>query len=85
MSRRFPWWLSVLPLWKTDYVKEVSLVAQTVKNLPATQETWVRALGWEDALEKGMATHFSVLAWRIPRTQEFGGPHSTGSQRVVHV
>ena len=40
MSRRFPWWLRVLPLWKTDYVKEVSLVAQTVKNLPAMQETF---------------------------------------------
>ena len=58
--------LRLLPLWKTDYVKEVSLVAQTVKNLPAMQETWVRSLGWEDALEKGMATHSSVLAWRIP-------------------
>ena len=58
--------LRLLPLWKTDYVKEVSLVAQTVKNLPAMQETWVRSLGWEDVLEKGMATHSSVLAWRIP-------------------
>ena len=58
--------LRLLPLWKTDYVKEVSLVAQTVKNLPAMQETWARSLGWEDALEKGMATHSSVLAWRIP-------------------
>ena len=82
MSRRFPWWLRVLPLWKTDYVKEVSLVAQTVKNLPATQETWVRALGWEDALEKGMATHFSVLAWRIPWTEEPSRLQSMGLQRV---
>ena len=43
-----------------------SLVAQLVKNLPAVQETWVRSLGWEDPLEKGKATHFSILAWRIP-------------------
>ena len=45
-----------------------SLVAQTVKNLPAIQETWVRSLGWEDLLEKGKATHSSILAWRIPWT-----------------
>ena len=45
-----------------------SLVAQLVKNLPAVQETWVRCLGWEDPLEKGKATHFSILAWRIPWT-----------------
>ena len=45
-----------------------SLVAQLVKNLPAMQETWVRSLGWEDALEKGKATHSSTLAWRIPWT-----------------
>ena len=44
------------------------LVAQLVKNLPAMQETWVRSLGWEDPLEKGKATHSSVLAWRIPWT-----------------
>ena len=43
-----------------------SLVAQLVKNLPAMRETWVRSLGWEDTLEKGKATHFSILAWRIP-------------------
>ena len=46
----------------------VSLVAQLIKNLPAVQKTWVRSLGWEDALEKGNATHFSILAWRIPWT-----------------
>ena len=45
-----------------------SLVAQTVKNLPAVQETWVRSLGWEDSLEKGIATHSSILAWRMPWT-----------------
>ena len=43
-----------------------SLVAQTIKNLPAMQENWVQSLGWEDPLEKGVATHFSILAWRIP-------------------
>ena len=43
-----------------------------VKNLPAMQKTWVQALGWEDPLEKGMATHSSILAWRIPRTEEPG-------------
>ena len=46
--------------------KRASLVAQVVKNLPAMQETWVQSLGWEDPLEKGMATHSSILAWRIP-------------------
>ena len=47
-----------------------SLVAQTVKNPPAIQETWVRSLGWEDPLEEGMATHSSILAWRIPMDRE---------------
>ena len=45
-----------------------SLVVQLVKNLPAVRETWVRSLGWEDPLEKGKATHSSILAWRIPQT-----------------
>ena len=49
-----------------------SLVAQTVKNLPAMQETWVPSLGWEDALDKEMATHSSILAWRMPWTEEPG-------------
>ena len=56
-----------------------SLVVQ-IKNVPAMQETWVHSLGWEDPLEKGMATHSSVLAWRIPWTEEPGGLQSTGSQ-----
>ena len=55
-----------------------------VKNPPATQETQVRALGWENPLEKGMATHYSILAWRIPWTEKTGGPQSMGSQRVRH-
>ena len=50
-----------------------SLVAQTVKNLPVRQETWVPSLGWEDPLEKGMATHSSILAWRIPWTEKMSG------------
>jgi len=55
-----------------------------VKNLPPMQETWVQSLGQEDPLEKGMATHSSILAWRIPWTKEPGGLQSTGSQRVGH-
>ena len=47
-----------------------------VKNLPTMQETWVRSLGWEDSLKKGMATHFSILAWRIPLTEEPDGLQS---------
>ena len=58
------------------------LVAQTVKNPPAMKETWVQSLGWEDPLEKGMAVHSSILAWRIPRTEDPGGLQSMGSQRV---
>ena len=53
-----------------------------VKNLPATQETQVQSLGQKDALEKGMATHTSILAWRIPWTEEPGGLQSTGSQEL---
>ena len=74
-----------LPVPKRNHLsgrKQVFPVAQTVKSLPATQETWVRSLGWEDPLEKGMATHSSVLAWRIPWTEEPGGLQSMGSQRV---
>ena len=52
--------------------RRASLVAQIVKNLPAMQDTQVRSLGWEDALEKGMATHLSILAWGIPWTEEPG-------------
>ena len=59
-----------------------SLVAQTVKNPPTLQETWVRSLGWEDLLEKGMATHSSIIAWEIPWTEEPGGLQSMGLQRV---
>ena len=61
-----------------------SLVAQLVKNLTAMQETQVRSLGQEDSLEKEMATHSSILAWKIPWTEEPVGPQSMGSQRVRH-
>ena len=57
-----------------------SLVAQMVKNLPAMRETWVQSLSWEDPLEAGMATHFSVLAWRIPWSEGPGGLQSMESQ-----
>ena len=62
--------------WILDDIKDIrhsSLVAQTVRNLPAVLETWVQSLGWEDPLEKGMLTHSSILAWRIPWTEEPSG------------
>ena len=62
------------------YFVWASLVAQSVKNLPAVQETWVRSLGWEDPLEKEMATHSSILGWKISWTEEPGGLQ----QRVRH-
>ena len=55
-----------------------------VKNSPAVWETWVSSLGWEDPLEEGMATLSSILAWRIPRTEEPGELQSMGLQRVGH-
>ena len=59
-----------------------SLMAQMVKNLPAMREIWVRSLGWEDSLEKGMATHCRILAWRIPWTEEPGGLQSMGFKEL---
>ena len=59
-------------------------MAQTVKHLPAMQETWVQSLGWEDPLEKEMETHSSTLPWKIPWTEEPGRLQSMGSQRVGH-
>ena len=61
-----------------------SLVTQMVKNLPEMQGTWVRSLGQEDPLEEEMATHSSILAWRIPRIKQPGRLQSIGSQRVGH-
>ena len=63
---------------------EASLVAQVVKNLPAMQETQVQSLSWDDPLEEGIVTHSSVLAWKIPWTEEPGGLQAMGSQRVRH-
>ena len=59
-------------------------MAQRIKRLPGKQETRVRSLGWEDPLEKEMATHSSILAWRIPWAEEPGRLQSTGSQKVRH-
>ena len=59
-----------------------SLVAQMVKNLTAMWDTWVQSLGWEDPLEKSMATHSSILTWKIPRTEKPDGLQSTGLQRI---
>ena len=59
-------------------------MVQLVKNLPAMWETWVQSLGWEDPLEKGEATHCSILAWRIPWTEEPGRLQSMGPLRVGH-
>ena len=59
-------------------------MAQSVKNLPAMQETWVQFLGGEDSLEKGMATHISILAWEVPWIEEPGGLQSMGLQRFRH-
>ena len=59
-------------------------MAQKVKNLPATQETWVQSIGWKDPLEKEMATHLSILAWRIPWIEEPDRLQSVGSQSVKH-
>ena len=74
-------------IWLLDYIFcyiRSSLVVQLVKNPPAMQETWVRSLGWEGPLEEGMTTHSSILAWRIPWTEEPGGLQSMGSHRVRH-
>ena len=60
------------------------MVAQTVKRLPTMPETWLQSLGQEDLLEKEMATHSSILAWKIPWTEEPGRVQSMGSQRVRH-
>ena len=75
------------PLEKGQYSTQyawASLVAQLVKNPPATWETWVRSLGWEDPLGEDMATHSSIFALEIPETEEPGELQSIASQRVAH-
>ena len=69
----------MLTVWAEVSTSWASLVAQLVKNLPAMRETWVQSLGWEDSLEKGKATHSSILAGRIPWTAQ-----TMGLQRVGH-
>ena len=69
---------------ETFCYRGASLVAQRLKHLPAMRETWVQFLGWEDPLEKEMATHSSILAWRIPWKEEPGRLQSMGLQRVGH-
>ena len=85
---QFDSWVWEIP-WRRDRLPTpgswASLVVQMVKNPHAMQETWVRFLGWEDPLEEGMAAHSSILAWRIPWTEEPGGLQSMGSQRVRHI
>ena len=78
--------LSRVRLFATPWTaaRQASLVALLVKNPPAMQETCVQSLGWEDPLEEGVATHSSILAWRIPGTGEPGGLPSVGSHRVGH-
>ena len=83
---------TVMPTWVEKPVTAhlsllalvASLAAQTVKYLPAMWETWVQSLGWEDPLEKEMATHSSTLPWKTPWKKEPGGLQSMGSQRVRH-
>ena len=77
------WWKKFTMI-EINRINHVCLVAQSVKNPPAMQETRLRSLGQEDPLEKEMATHPSILAWRIPWTEEPGRLHSVGSQRVGH-
>ena len=74
------WWVLVLNPW----LFESTLVPQTIKHLPTLREIWVQSLSQEDLLEKEMATHSSILAWKIPWMEEPGRLKSMGSQRVEH-
>ena len=80
-------WIGKIP-WRRDRLPTPLFLnfpgGSKVKNLPAMQETLVWSLGWEDSLEEGMATHSSILAWRIPWTEEPGGLQSMELQRVGH-
>ena len=83
-SAKFETWFEKLMIIQTPFKYDFSLVAQRLKRLPAMQETRVQSLGREDALEKEMVTHSSILAWRIPWTEKPGRLQSTGLQRVGH-
>ena len=76
--------VQIILLIKCALISVTSLVAQTVKRLPIMRETQVQSLGWEDLLEKEMATHSSTLAWKIPWTEDPGRLQSMGSRRVGH-
>ena len=82
------WWAAVYGVTQSQtrlkWLSSLAAAAQTVKNLPAMQETQVQSLGWEDPLEKGMATHSNILVWEIPWTEEPGGLQSMVSQKVGH-
>ena len=71
-------------VWFCYQIRSSLMDTVGVKNLPTMQETWVKSLGWEDLLEKGMATHSSILVWKIPWTEEPGRLQSMGLQRVRH-
>ena len=71
-------------MWETQKSGTASLVAQRLKGLPPMRENWVRSLGRDDPLKKAMATHSSILAWRIPWTEEPGMLQSMGPQRAGH-
>ena len=80
-------WVRKVPWRRIGYLLQyswASLVAQMVKNLPAMQKTWVQSLGWEDPPEEDMATHSSILAWRIPMDSGAWWATVLGSQRVRH-
>ena len=74
----------IYPFISQILIEDLLGIICLVKHVPAIQETWVQSLGWEDPLEKEVATHYSILAWRIPWTEEPGGLQSMGSQRVRH-
>ena len=81
------WGTPLLPHWSWYQIINIVILALVIKNLSANAgdiEMWVRSLGQEDPLEEGMATHFSIIAWRILWTQVAGGLQSVGSQRVGH-
>ena len=80
----FSWYIDSCSSWARRAGISMSFMAQTVENPPAKQKTWVQSLGWEDPLEEGMATHSSILAWKISWTVELGRLLSMGSQRVGH-
>ena len=88
LTSPFPTCIPLLPILQylmgVVWFFRASLVAQTVKNLPEIQETWAQSLGQEDLLEKKMAPHSSILAWRVPWTEEPGGLQSLGIIRVTH-